>query len=94
LKQETEYHRGISIHRIPVEGAVGLLFAFATVFIFAVGIPAVRGLLLITGTFGILGSGILHFWHANHHKKIDALHLDATAESTRQRQPSTHSDKP
>ncbi len=69
------YHRGIRMDKIPVEGAVGLLFVFATVFIFGVGIPAVRGLLMITGTFGILGSGVLYYWHKRHAVKIRTLNL-------------------
>ncbi|MFH1575168.1 MAG: hypothetical protein ABIG68_14395 [Acidobacteriota bacterium] len=69
------YHRGIRIDRIPVRGAVGLLFVFATVFIFGIGIPAVRGLFVITGTFGILGSGILLCWHKRRALKMQSLDL-------------------
>jgi hypothetical protein len=72
---ETRYHRGIRIDRIPVEGAIGLLFVFATVFIFGIGIPAVRELFVITGTLGILGSGILFFWHKRHALKLQLLDL-------------------
>jgi hypothetical protein len=89
-KQGARYHPGISMHKIPVEGVVGLLFALATVFIFAVGIPAVRGLLVITGTFGVLGSGILYLWRTHRHKKIQSLHLDSSAETVRPEPISTH----
>lgn len=69
-------HPGISMHHIPVGGGVaGLLFVFATVFIFAVGIPAIRGLLIITGILGILGSGLVLYWHKRHALKIQSLHL-------------------
>jgi hypothetical protein len=72
---ETRYHRGIRIDRIPVEGAIGLLFVFATVFIFGIGIPAVRELFVITGILGILGSGILFLWHKRHALKLQLLDL-------------------
>jgi hypothetical protein len=70
------YHRGISISHIPVEGAAGLLFVFATCFIFGVGIPAVREMLVVSLPLGILGSGILLYWHNRHPLKIQALDLD------------------
>ena len=69
------YHRGIRMDRIPVEGPIGLLFVFATVFIFGIGIPAVRELFVITGILGILGSGILLYWHKRHAPKIQLLDL-------------------
>ena len=72
---DARYHRGIRIDRIPVEGAIGLLFVFATIFIFGIGIPAVRELFVITGIFGILGSGILLFWHRRHAPKLQLLDL-------------------
>ena len=68
-------HPGISIHHIPVEGAVGLLFVFGTVFIFGVGVPAVREILFLTVPLGILALGILHYWHNHHSVKIEALNL-------------------
>jgi hypothetical protein len=72
---EVVYHQGLRIDKIPVEGAAGLLFVFATIFIFGVGIPAVRGLFLITATIGILGSGVLFYWHKRHAVKIRSLDL-------------------
>ncbi len=75
IVQVSEYHRGISMHHIPVQGAVGLLFVFATLFIFGVGIPACRELLLFTGSLGILGSGVLLYWHLRHPFKNQALDL-------------------
>ncbi len=75
IAHASEYHRGISMHHIPVQGAVGLLFVFATLFIFGVGIPACRELLLITGSLGILGSGVLLYWHLRHPLKNQALDL-------------------
>jgi hypothetical protein len=61
-KQRIEFHQGIRIDKIPVEGIPGLLFVFATVFMFAAAIPAVREFLLITSIPGIFGAGILYYW--------------------------------
>ncbi len=76
------FHPGISMHHIPVEGAIGLLFVLATIFIFGVGIPAVRGLLVITGTLGILGSGLLLCWHKRRGLKIRSLDLHNSKSGT------------
>jgi hypothetical protein len=68
------YHRGISINHIPVEGGVGLLFVLATILIFG-GIAAVRQMLVVTAPLGILGLGILIYWHKHHPIDIQALDL-------------------
>jgi hypothetical protein len=68
-------HPGISIHHIPVEGAVGLLFVFGTVFIFGAGVPAVRELFVLTAPLGFLALGILLYWHKHHSVKIEPLDL-------------------
>jgi len=62
-KQGIEFHQGIRIDKIPVEGIPGLMFMFATVFMFAASIPAVREFLLITSIPGIIGAGVLYYWH-------------------------------
>ncbi len=61
--QKTEFHQGIRIDKIPVDGIPGLMFVFATVFMFAAAIPAVREFLAITGILGIIGAGALYYWH-------------------------------
>jgi hypothetical protein len=68
-------HPGISINHIPVEGAVGLLFVFGTVFIFGVGVPAVREIFVFTGPLGVLVFGVLHYWHKHHSVEIESLNL-------------------
>ena len=68
-------HPGISITHIPVEGAVGLLFVFGTVFIFGVGVAAIREILLLTAPLAVLASGVLIYWHKRHSVKIEALDL-------------------
>ena len=68
-------HPGISIHHIPVEGAVGLLFVLGTVLIFGVGVPAVREIFLLTLPLGVFAFGVLLYWHRGHSVKIEALNL-------------------
>ena len=63
------------MHHIPVEGAVGLLFVFGTVFVFVVGVPAIREIFVLTAPLGILALGILLYWHKHHSVKIEALDL-------------------
>ncbi len=58
-----EFHRGIRIDSIPVEGFPGLLFVLATVFMFLGAIPATREFLLISGGAGIIGAAVLYYWH-------------------------------
>ncbi len=60
--QRTEYHQGIRIDKIPIDGVPGLMFVIATVFMFAAAIPAVREFLLITSIPGIIGAGIRYYW--------------------------------
>jgi hypothetical protein len=75
------YHSGIRIDKIRVEGAIGLLFVFATIYIFGVGIPAVRGLAAIAGTIGVFGSGALYYWHKRHALKNHSLNLHGSLPS-------------
>jgi hypothetical protein len=69
------YHPGISIHHIPVEGAVGLLFVFGTVFIFGAGVPAIREIFFLIGPLAVLALGILVYWRKHHSVNIEALDL-------------------
>jgi hypothetical protein len=73
--QPVSNHPGISIHHIPVEGAVGLLVVFGTVFIFATGVPAIREIFVLTAPLAGLALGILLYWHKHHSVKIEALDL-------------------
>jgi hypothetical protein len=75
VEEPLQYHRGIAIHHIPVEGAVGLLFVVATVLIFAVGVRQVREVLLFTVPLGIVGGGLLLYWHKHSPVKFQRLGL-------------------
>lgn len=77
-------HPGISLHHIPVDGAVGLLFVFGTVFVFSVGVPAVREIFVLTAPLAILVLGILHYWHKHHSVKIETLDLSILSGSRTQ----------
>jgi hypothetical protein len=65
----------ISIHHIPVEGAVGLLFAVGTMFIFGTGVAAIREIFFFTAPLGFLGFVVLRYWRRRHSVKIEALDL-------------------
>jgi hypothetical protein len=58
-----EPHRGILIHRIPVEGAGGLIFALGMVLIALVGIPAMRPLVALSLVAGLLAAPALYRLH-------------------------------
>jgi hypothetical protein len=73
--QPVSNHPGISIHHIPVEGAVGLLFVLGTMLIFGAGVPAIREIFVLIAPVGALASGILLYWHKRHSVKIEALDL-------------------
>jgi hypothetical protein len=70
------YHPGISMHHISVGSNVaGLIFVIGTIFIFGVGIPALRVLLVISGILGILVAGIIRRWHKRHACIVHSLDL-------------------
>jgi len=75
LTDAARIHPGISLSHIPVEGAIGLIFVIATGLIFGIGIPAVRWILAVTLPVGIMGSGILIYWHKHHPVRIQGLDL-------------------
>ncbi len=76
--ETVNYHPGISMQHIPVEGAVGLLFVVATCLIFFLGIPAIREILVVTLPLGILGGTLLLHWHKDHPRTIQRLGLKST----------------
>lgn len=57
-----ELHPGIRIDKIPVAGAAGLFFVLATLFLFLLGIPAVRWFFFISLPVGALGGVGLYLW--------------------------------
>jgi len=53
-------HRGVLIHRIPVEGAGGLIFALGIAALFVLGVPGFRPLVALCVLGGILLAPVLH----------------------------------
>jgi len=58
-----KWHPGIRIDKIPVTSTVGgLIFAVGIVVLAIVGVPEIRGLILIGLPGGILFAVILYWW--------------------------------
>ena len=57
-------HPGIRIEKIPVKGAAGLIFVFGVMFIFWVGVPTVRGFVIL-GAAGGLAATVFLIWLRN-----------------------------
>ncbi len=58
-----EKHPGIRIDKIPFKGVPGLIAGVATLTIFLVGIPAIRGFVLISAVAGVIVGVVLYMWH-------------------------------
>jgi hypothetical protein len=56
-------HPGISMHKIPVQGGMGLVFVIGLMVIFLMGLPQVRWFFLLSITPGLLIGAILCFIH-------------------------------
>ena len=57
-------HPGIRIEKIPVKGAAGLVFVFGIMFIFWVGVPTIRGFVIL-GAVGGLAATVFLLWLRN-----------------------------
>ena len=55
-------HPGIRIEKIPVKGAAGLIFVFGIMFIFWVGVPTVRGFVILGAVGGLAAFAVLRWW--------------------------------
>ena len=68
------YHRGITMHNLPVGGDImGGLFALAIILIFLVGIPFGFWFLVGAAMLGALLSVFIFYWHRRHKVEIDDL---------------------
>jgi hypothetical protein len=54
-------HPGIRIDKISVSGLAGITFVIGTLYIFLVGVPATRAL-LVSMAAGVVGGIILYLW--------------------------------
>ena len=55
-------HPGPRIEKIPVKGAAGLIFVFGVMFISWMGIPPVRGFLILSAVGGLAAFAALRWW--------------------------------
>ena len=56
-------HPGIRIHKIPVKGPAGLIFAIGVIVIFLMGLPEARWFLLVSLPAGLVVGLALVLWH-------------------------------
>ena len=52
-------HPGITMHKIPIKGAAGLIFTVGMLLIFLVGLPAARWFLALSLPLGVIIGVIL-----------------------------------
>ncbi len=57
-----QFHRGILTNNIPVRGFPGLLLV-AVMMVAVLGTPAAWQFFLMTGSAGLMGAGIMYWWH-------------------------------
>ena len=55
-------HPGPRIEKIPVKGAAGLIFVLGIMFIFWVGIPTIRGFVILGAAGGLAAFAALRWW--------------------------------
>lgn len=68
-------HPGPRIEKIPVKGAAGLIFVFGVMFIFWVGVPPVRGFVILGAVGGLAAFAALRWWrkyaqHSANHQPL------------------------
>jgi hypothetical protein len=56
-------HPGISMHKIPVKGGVGLVFTVGVMVMFLIALPQARGFFLLSLPAGILVGVALYLLH-------------------------------
>ena len=61
--QDYSPHPGICIHKIPVKGGAGLVFALGVMLVFLIGSPAVRWFFLLSIPPGLLIGLVLFLLH-------------------------------
>jgi Flp pilus assembly protein TadB len=75
------FHRGITMHRLPVRGDImGALFAVAVVLMVLVGVPLGPWFLIAAIVLGVILSIFILRWNRRH--KIEIDDLSALEEST------------
>ncbi len=62
LLSSMQFHRGILTDKIPVQGIPGALLV-AVMLVAILGTPAARQFFLVTSAAGIIGAGVIYWWH-------------------------------
>jgi hypothetical protein len=57
-------HRGITMHKIPVEGGAGLLYVLGTIVVFLIALPQLAPLAALGLAGGVLLAPVLYRWQA------------------------------
>ena len=57
-------HRGITMHRIPVEGGAGLLYVLGTIVVFLLALPQLAPLAALSVAGGVLLAPVLYRWRS------------------------------
>ena len=82
--EQASVHPGISMHAIPIEGGIGLVFAIGYVVMFWFGAPGYRPIVLCAAALGGL-VGVLLIWFRRRKTSdrvgISMLHLDGHTEA-------------
>jgi ABC-type phosphate transport system permease subunit len=74
-----EPHPGIQISKIPVKGVMGAVFAVGVVLMLLVGLPPVRGFLLISAPIGVIIGVFLYTWRKR--KPVEIADIDPPAKN-------------
>jgi hypothetical protein len=67
--KDSDLHPGITMHKIPVSGGVGLIFTLGSVAIFLAGFPAFWYVIMLAVVMGIAFAIVLHFVHDRYSKQ-------------------------
>jgi hypothetical protein len=68
------YHRGITMHKLPVSGNVmGAVFAIAVILMVVMGVPQLRWVLAGAALLGAILSIFIFRWNRGHKIEIDDL---------------------
>ncbi len=62
LLSSMQFHRGILTNEIPVQGFPGVLLT-AVMMVAILGTPAAWQFFLVTSAVGVMGAGIMYWWH-------------------------------
>lgn len=67
-----DHHPGITMHKIPVDGFIGLVFTIGSIAIFVAGFPAFWYVIALSVALGIAIAVVLHFVHSRKSKQSTA----------------------